>query len=880
MFQRLFSLMIVPLLVALALIVGACSGGGSDGGSTTAPPPAPAAGSVTVTGTVSGTIIKVVRADTGTLISQADTSPLTGTGTPPFQFPFTLSNIPVGVAVKVFFFSAGQTFLLYGGSPPTNVFTVQKAGSIDLGFVTMNGGTATPQNQPSNVILGPEDPSIPAGIEPPPATVTVTTPAPAAGSVIVNFSVQNFAIGGQGQPHLHIQVDNNGMTRHFFNGQSNKVVDGSGQLTNDVQWQSPNSFLLNGLSVNQHQVTVNLATASDIEFSNQEANPPAVPITINSPAAPLATLAITRPSPGASLPSGPVLVSFTIQNFSIGDPGTPHLHIYLDGGAANHFFNGTSNQVLDGNGQPVANITWQSNTSFQITGLSSGSHTIRLALADAGDQDLQNAEANPPILNFGIQTPSGSATLTINSPAQGASLSPGPVRVTLDIQNSLVPPSNTQPQMHFRVDDDPIVYKFYVGPGIGEEGSLSGVRYQDVHTHYVHWKSSNSFQLNALASGTHTVQFVLVDQSEKELITTEKTLSFTILQGTTGEFSLQQVVGNLSSPVAMATTPDGRIFVNELQTGKIRVVTPTVALPWQLQTTPFATLPVVTGQEKGLLGIAVDPGFPANPFVYVYYTASGPINRVVQFTVTTDSNGNTVATSSAPTVIFDNIPADDFHNGGIINFGPDGRLYVFVGENQIGPDAQLLSSLHGKILRINSDGTIPPDNPFPTLPVPFSAIYSLGHRNSFGFTFHSHTNDLWETENGQDDNDQINRIIARGNYGWPICAGICNNPLYIDPIITFTPVIAPTGIVAIREDSVYPAQYYNNLLFADFISGNLRRIVLTGPGLTDLGSQTIACNCGQGALFAVMHGLNVPGQDGYVYVTSGNSILRVVLNNP
>ena len=105
-------------------------------------------------------------------------------------------------------------------------------------------------------------------------------------------------------------------------------------------------------------------------------------------------------------------------------------------------------------------------------------------------------------------------------------------------------------------------------------------------------------------------------------------------------------------------------------------------------------------------------------------------------------------------------------------------------------------------------------------------------------------------------------------------------PMYIDPIITFTPTIAPTGIVAIREDSVYPAQYYNNLLFADFNGGNLRRIVLSGPGLTELVSQAIACNCGQGALFAVMHGLNVPGQDGYVYVTSGNSILRVVLSSP
>jgi glucose/arabinose dehydrogenase len=135
---------------------------------------------------------------------------------------------------------------------------------------------------------------------------------------------------------------------------------------------------------------------------------------------------------------------------------------------------------------------------------------------------------------------------------------------------------------------------------------------------------------------------------------------------------------------------------------------------------------------------------------------------------------------------------------------------------------------------------------------------------------------LWETENGQNDNDQIKRIISGGNYGWPLCPGICGDSRWIDPIITFTPPIAPTGIVAFREDSVYPVQYHNNLLFADFIGGKLHRIVLGGSMLTDFVSHSIACDCGQGALFAVMQGLNVPGQDGYIYVSNGDSIFRVV----
>ena len=137
-----------------------------------------------------------------------------------------------------------------------------------------------------------------------------------------------------------------------------------------------------------------------------------------------------------------------------------------------------------------------------------------------------------------------------------------------------------------------------------------------------------------------------------------------------------------------------------------------------------------------------------------------------------------------------------------------------------------------------------------------------------------------ETENGENDNDQINRIVGGGNYGWPIVPGGGGAPQFIDPIITFTPTIAPTGIVAFREDSVYPAQYHNNLLFADFNGGKLHRIVLGGALLTNFVSHSIACDCGQGGLFAVMHGLNVPGQDGYIYVSNGSSIFRVVLNSP
>ena len=181
-------------------------------------------------------------------------------------------------------------------------------------------------------------------------------------------------------------------------------------------------------------------------------------------------------------------------------------------------------------------------------------------------------------------------------------------------------------------------------------------------------------------------------------------------------------------------------------------------------------------------------------------------------------------------------------------------------------------TLAGKILRVNPDGSAPLDNPFINdANVNAKKVFSLGHRNSYGFTFHGHTGHLWETENGPSDNDEINRIVSGGNYGWPTVGGIAGNPNFRDPILAYTPTIAPTGIIAIPENSTaYPASYRNNLLFVDFNTGKIRRIVLSGPDLTLLGSSSTAYNGGQGGLLSLML-----GADGFVYVSNTNAIFRV-----
>src|SRR6187399_525211 len=162
---------------------------------------------------------------------------------------------------------------------------------------------------------------------------------------------------------------------------------------------------------------------------------------------------------------------------------------------------------------------------------------------------------------------------------------------------------------------------------------------------------------------------------------------------------------NIAGPTAMAFAPDGRLFVCQ-QDGRLRVIK-----QGNLLATPFLTVSVDAQGERGLLGIAFDPNFTANQFVYVYYTTqAAPVhNRVSRFTAAGD-----VAVAGSETIIFelDNLSGATNHNGGAIHFGKDGKLYIGVGENANTANAQTLNNVLGKMLRINSDGTPPSDNPF------------------------------------------------------------------------------------------------------------------------------------------------------------------------
>ena len=287
-------------------------------------------------------------------------------------------------------------------------------------------------------------------------------------------------------------------------------------------------------------------------------------------------------------------------------------------------------------------------------------------------------------------------------------------------------------------------------------------------------------------------------------------------------FTEALVASGLASPTAMQFAPDGRLFVAE-QGGRLRVIANDVLLP-----TPFVTLTVSSSGERGLLGVAFDPAFASNQFVYVYYTATTPAihNRISRFT----ANGN-VAVAGSETVILelDNLSSATNHNGGALAFGADGKLYAAVGENANGANAQSMSNLLGKMLRINKDGTIPADNPFYTTATGRNrAIWALGLRNPFTFAFDPAGTAMFINDVGQNTWEEINDGVAGANYGWPTTEGMTTNPSFRSPRYAYSHA---AGGCAITGGAFYsplvpqfPASYSGDYFFADYCGGWIRTL--------------------------------------------------------
>ncbi|MFT4841389.1 MAG: glucose/arabinose dehydrogenase [Planctomycetota bacterium] len=289
------------------------------------------------------------------------------------------------------------------------------------------------------------------------------------------------------------------------------------------------------------------------------------------------------------------------------------------------------------------------------------------------------------------------------------------------------------------------------------------------------------------------------------------------------------VDGPLQSATAMAFLPDGRLLITERESGNIRLFA-----NGQLDPTPWATVAVHNGgpwAEAGLLGIAVDPLFSTNGYVYVFFTApGGSENQIARLQdVNEQGTGFTVMTPAG------SIPAQLYHNAGTMIFGHDGTLFVGTGDALGAAHAQNPTDWRGKILRFAMPNfTVPGNNP-----TPGSMVYSLGHRNQFGLAIHPVTGDVYQTENGGAWMDEINHILPGGNYGWPIFEGLetTPNPGLMDPLAYYQPTSAPTGCCFYTGEH-YPAIYKNAWFFTNYNSNELRAVWLDASGSTVL-NQTV-----------------------------------------
>ncbi|MFC4802404.1 PQQ-dependent sugar dehydrogenase [Neobacillus sp. GCM10023253] len=230
--------------------------------------------------------------------------------------------------------------------------------------------------------------------------------------------------------------------------------------------------------------------------------------------------------------------------------------------------------------------------------------------------------------------------------------------------------------------------------------------------------------------------------------------------------------------------------------------------------------PLAEAAEAGLLGFVLDPQFAENHQAFAYYTYSeegqGQFNRVVVLTW----NG---AEWVEGRILLDRIPSAAYHHGGRIKIGPDGKLYVTTGDATVPESAQKRNSINGKILRMNLDGSVPVDNPFPN-----SFVYSYGHRNPQGLAWIGET--LYASEHGQSAHDEINRIKTRANYGWPVIQGTERKARMVTPLFqSGNETWAPSGMAA-HNGKLYVAALRGNAVREFDLEAGRTTAVITGLG--------------------------------------------------
>ena len=295
-------------------------------------------------------------------------------------------------------------------------------------------------------------------------------------------------------------------------------------------------------------------------------------------------------------------------------------------------------------------------------------------------------------------------------------------------------------------------------------------------------------------------------------------------------FTSFRVAAGLSAATALAIAPDGRVFVGG-QTGALRVVKDD-----KLRSEPFVTLAVDRTWERGLIGVALDPGFARNGFVYLTYVASDPFphHRVSRFT----ARGDVAETGSEFILLKGDDqrtlggPVKAGHQGGALHFGADGKLYIAIGDQTAGHPAQRLDTFQGKLLRINPDGTIPADNPFfEKAAGKYRAIWALGLRNPYTFAVQPGTGRVFINDVGEARWEEINEGSAGANYGWPAVEGPSDDPRYCAPILAYKAASVTGGAFCPdKPAAAIPVHYRGKYFFMDFVKGWIKAFDPDRPG--------------------------------------------------
>jgi glucose/arabinose dehydrogenase len=337
----------------------------------------------------------------------------------------------------------------------------------------------------------------------------------------------------------------------------------------------------------------------------------------------------------------------------------------------------------------------------------------------------------------------------------------------------------------------------------------------------------------------------------------------------TVSYTATKVAGGLSSPVGFTFGPGNRIWYVEKSGAEVRLID----LDNGSNRRFYQFTGVNAAGERGVLGIGLHPTYPTKPFVFVYVTrreGDGPLqNQVVRLK---NVNGE----GRFPRIILRS-PIDQAtnHNGGRILFGPDGMLYVVIGDGGVDEGtAQDLDEKRGKILRLTPMGEAPSDNP-----IPGNRLFSYGHRNSFGFAFDPQTDVIWESENGPACVDEMNMISPGANYGWgpsQTCEGPDpdgtnqDGPSPVFPEKWYTPTIAPTG-VAFCESCSLGAGDEGALFFGAHKGGAIRRLTLDAAR-DDVAGQSIVYTHPTGSVLSME-----VAPDGRIYFSDFSAIWRLRL---